>query len=64
MLRMSEKGDNSICTNLTSNEIFSLAIYSRHFNSRCEYGKSVVGWENLVKAVVMNEVIHSYTKNQ
>ena len=30
--------------------------YSRHFNSRCVYRKYVVGWENLLKAVVMNEV--------
>jgi len=30
--------------------------YSRHFNSQCVYRKSVVGWENLLKAVVMNEV--------
>ena len=31
--------------------------YSRHFNSRCVYRKSVVGWENLLKTVVMNDVI-------
>ena len=30
--------------------------YSRHFSSRCVNRKSVVGWENLLKAVVMNEV--------
>jgi len=30
--------------------------YSRHFNSRCAYRKSVVGWEHFLKAVVMNEV--------
>jgi hypothetical protein len=28
---------------------------SLHFNSRCAYRKSVEGWENLLKAVVMNE---------
>jgi hypothetical protein len=26
------------------------------FNSRCVYIKYVIGWENLLKAVVMNEV--------
>ena len=26
------------------------------FNSRCVYRKYVIGWENLLKAVVMNEV--------
>ena len=40
-----------ICTKLTSNEIFSLAV-----NSQCVYREFVVGWENLFKAVVMNEV--------
>ena len=26
------------------------------FNSRCVYRKYVIGWENLLKVVVMNEV--------
>ena len=34
------------------------------FNSRCVYRKYVIGWENLLKAVVMNEVYSNYSRLQ
>ena len=30
--------------------------YSRHFNSRSVYRKSVLGWEIFLKTVIMNEL--------